>query len=124
MNLDVVLLCLTLNVYFEARGEPLAGQRAVAEVTLRRAQISGRGVCEEVFTDRQFSWTLSERPLVRDKTAWDAARRVAANVLTLPTNESRGATHFFNPSVANPKWHRSMCRTAVIGKHAFYKACR
>ena len=28
--------CLALNVYFESRGEPLAGQYAVAAVTLNR----------------------------------------------------------------------------------------
>src|SRR5262245_13587588 len=42
------LLCLARNVYFEARGEPLAGQYAVAEVTLNRRGTAGfpRTVCE------------------------------------------------------------------------------
>ncbi|MCR4301881.1 MAG: cell wall hydrolase, partial [Sulfuricaulis sp.] len=35
------LTCLALNVYFEARGEPSAGQFAVAEVTMNRVA-SGR----------------------------------------------------------------------------------
>ena len=35
------LVCLARNVYFESRGEPVAGQRAVAEVTMNRLA-SGR----------------------------------------------------------------------------------
>src|SRR5262245_29861041 len=33
---EAQLLCLAENVYYEARGEPMAGQYAVAEVTLNR----------------------------------------------------------------------------------------
>lgn len=55
--MEVMAFCLALNIYFEARNEPQSGQYAVAEVTLRRAAQTGRPVCNEVFTDAQFSWT-------------------------------------------------------------------
>src|SRR5271167_713382 len=44
------LECLAENVYFEARGEPLEGQYAVAEVTLNRtwAQNFPHTICEVV----------------------------------------------------------------------------
>src|SRR5262245_12358380 len=45
------LTCLAWNVYFEARGESLAGQRAVAEVTMNR-KASGRfadSICGVVY---------------------------------------------------------------------------
>jgi N-acetylmuramoyl-L-alanine amidase len=32
------LACLALAVYFEARGEPVAGQLAVAQVVINRAR--------------------------------------------------------------------------------------
>jgi spore germination cell wall hydrolase CwlJ-like protein len=122
--IDVMLFCLIANVYFEARGEPLAGQHAVAEVTLRRAAISGRNICNEVFEDRQFSWTLAERPVVRDAEAWKKAQAVALKALLAPTNFSRGATNFH--VVGKPprsKWHLKLCKTATIGNHVFYKEC-
>ena len=120
--IDVVLFCLAFNVYFEARGEPLAGQWAVAEVTITRAKNSGRGVCEEVFEDRQFSWNLMERPIVRKSQAWDTALYVAKGTLEHGSSFAKGATHFHNGSV-KPKWARSLCETARIGKHVFYRSC-
>ncbi len=122
--IDVVLFCLAFNVYFEARGEPLQGQWAVAEVTITRARASGRTVCEEVFEDRQFSWNLMERPIVRKGEAWDTALYVANMTLIQPTNFARGATHFFNPKKANPKWAKDMCKVTTIGKHVFYRSCQ
>ena len=120
--IDVVLFCLAFNVYFEARGEPLQGQWAVAEVTMLRAKNSGRSLCEEVFEDRQFSWNLIERPVVRKGEAWDTALYVARGTLISPANFSKGATHFHNNSV-KPKWAKSLCETVRIGKHIFYRSC-
>lgn len=121
--IDVVLFCLAWNVYFEARGEPQAGQHAVAEVTLRRADLSGRTVCEEVFEDRQFSWTQQySRPTVTNNKAWAKALEVANTTLLFPTNYSRGATHFHNKTV-KPKWSRQLCHATTINQHVFYKPC-
>ena len=55
-NLDKELHCLSLNVYHEARGEPIQGQLAVAYVTMNRL-VSGRypdSICNVVWQDRQF----------------------------------------------------------------------
>jgi cell wall hydrolase len=122
--IDVVLFCLAFNVYFEARGEPLQGQWAVAEVTMLRASLSGRSPCEEVFTDRQFSWTLMERPTITHRVAWDTALYVAKGTLEHGSSFAKGATHFFNPREANPKWAKEMCKVATIGKHVFYRSCQ
>jgi type II secretory pathway component PulM len=48
------LQCLAENVYFEARGEPLAGQYAVAEVTLNRTHARNfpRTICQVVHEHR------------------------------------------------------------------------
>ena len=52
------LLCLTMNVYHESRGEPESGQMAVAYVTLNRAVSQNRDVCSVVYEKSQFSWTM------------------------------------------------------------------
>src|SRR5438309_407628 len=53
--------CLARNIYFEARGEPAAGQYAVAEVTMNRkaSRFFPRSVCAVVYEKRAFSWTDS-----------------------------------------------------------------
>src|SRR5436305_144660 len=63
------LQCLAENIYFEARGEPLEGQYAVAEVTLNRtwSQNFPHTICAVVHESRwdpnrqrfvaDFSWT-------------------------------------------------------------------
>src|SRR5919106_4678476 len=51
--------CLARNVYYEARGEPIAGQYAVAEVTMNRKASPRypKTVCEVVYQKEAFSWT-------------------------------------------------------------------
>ncbi|MFL6765762.1 MAG: cell wall hydrolase, partial [Sphingomicrobium sp.] len=53
------LECLATGVYFEAKGEPLAGQLAVAKVIANRAQSGGRfpdSYCGVLFQRGQFSF--------------------------------------------------------------------
>ena len=38
MLLQSALICLAMNIYHEARSEPIAGRVAVAEVTLNRVE--------------------------------------------------------------------------------------
>jgi spore germination cell wall hydrolase CwlJ-like protein len=123
MLAEVFLTCLVWNVYFEARGEPLAGQIAVAEVTLRRADLSGRNDCAEVFEDRQFSWTQELRnPRITNKRAWHQAVEAVRIALLGQSNVSRGATHFHSVRV-NPRWTRTLCHATTIGRHVFYRPC-
>ena len=121
--IDVGLFCLAFNVYFEARGEPLAGQWAVAEVTMTRSANSSRSVCEEVFADRQFSWTLLTRPTITNRVAWDTALYVARGTLEHGSSFAKGATHFHSTKV-KPKWAKQLCVVTTIGKHVFYRSCQ
>jgi spore germination cell wall hydrolase CwlJ-like protein len=52
------ILCLTANLYFEARGEGVKGLKAVADVTLNRVKSKKypSSVCKVVFQKSQFSW--------------------------------------------------------------------
>ena len=122
--LETALVCLALNIYFEARSEPLEGQQAVAEVTLRRARRSGDSVCTTVYSPHQFSWTSlpEERRRVTDLRAWLLAGRVASSALSGWSDHARGATHF-HADYAAPSWAGSLCPTARIGRHLFYAEC-
>lgn len=128
-NLD----CLARNVYFEARGEPLAGQYAVAEVTLNRqaSRLYPRTICEVVYQKNwdplrkryvgAFSWTeFDTLPQPRGE-EWDRAWRVAEAVYYGKTSPTlQGALHF-HAAYIKPDWAKSKRRVARIGKHIFYR---
>lgn len=104
-------------VYSEARGEPYAGQVAVAAVVLNRVRsskfpntISGVVYQKGAFTavaDGQINLTPNE-------TAYKAARD-ALNGWD-PTN---GCLYYYNPSTATSKWIWSLTVEIKIGRHSF-----
>ena len=120
--------CLRKAIYFEARGESIKGQFAVAEVILNRAD-SGRypaTVCG-VVNQRgnggcQFSYTCDGRAdSMRDPESIDRAGRIARVMLDgAPRALTLGATYFHTTGV-RPDWSRRFARTAAIGAHLFYK---
>lgn len=118
------LLCLALNVYHEARGEPFAGQVAVAQVVMRRARYDRARACAVVAAPRQFSWTRTPSR-VRDKAAWGRAVLAAQKALLWAkgagVDESRGADHY-HASHVRPRWARGMWPVRQIGGHLFYRS--
>lgn len=116
------LRCLTEALYFEARGEPLSGQRAVAEVIMNRVDHPAfpKSVCGVVNQQGQFSY--KGRSLrMRDGAAASRARRVAAELLAgAPRSLTSGAT-YFHTTYVRPSWTHRFTRTARIGSHVFYR---
>lgn len=122
------LKCLADALYFEARGEPRAGQRAVAEVILNRrdsAQFPST-VCGVVTQGNsrgcQFSYHCSGRSLaIRERAAYARVHQVALEALSgAPRDLTGGATHFHTPAV-RPAWSNRFQRTVQIGRHIFYR---
>ena len=91
------LLCLTLNVYHEARGEPFLGQVAVAEVTLNRVDDLRwpDTVCEVVYQPYQFSWTLEDKDPPADLIAFHRAKQAAEYAME---NRSNTCLLYTSPS--------------------------
>ncbi|SDI66328.1 Cell Wall Hydrolase [Salipiger marinus] len=125
------LHCLAEALYFEARGETLKGQFAVAEVIMNRVD-SPRfpsTVCAVVKqgTGRkhacQFSYTCDGQPeQIHEPAAWDRVSKVAQAVLSgAPRALTKGAT-FYHTTAVRPSWSRAFTRTAEIGEHLFYRA--
>lgn len=126
--------CLALNVYFEARGEPVEGQLAVAMVTMNRVTSKQypNTVCGVVWQRRQFSWThdgKSDRP--RNREAWALAKKISKFVLNKygslkelsngALDLTNGALHYYAPDLANPRWAKHKEVTRRIGGHLFLK---
>ncbi|NJS40632.1 MAG: cell wall hydrolase [Rhodobacteraceae bacterium] len=125
---DAEWQCLTEALYFEARGESLKGQIAVAEVILNRVDspLYPRSVCGVVKQRGgggcQFSYVCDGRAdRMREKGAADLAGRIARAMLDgAPRLLTDGATHFHTRSV-RPGWSRRFDQTASIGAHVFYR---
>ena len=121
--------CLTEALYFEARGESVKGQFAVAEVILNRADSSRfpSSICKVVNqgTGRkhacQFSYTCDGRPEnVSDKKSWNRVGKVARLMMDgAPRSLTSGAT-FYHTTAVRPSWARKFRKTAQIGVHLFY----
>lgn len=121
--IDLLLMCLALTVYHEARGEPIEGQRAVAHVVMNRVSDPRwpGDVCRVTRQRDQFSWLGRVNPLPGDEFAWRVAVRVSHRVLVHRSTDTTGrATHYHNTSVA-PRWARTMTITKRIGRHVFYR---
>ena len=116
--------CLANAVYFESKGEPLAGQLSVAEVVLNRAR-SGRfasSVCGVVKQRGQFSFVRGGRlPAVpRAAAAWKKAVAIAHIAREDMADSPAARALFFHATRVRPAW-RGLKRIATVGNHIFYR---
>ena len=116
--------CLTEALYFEARGESIKGQVAVAEVILNRVD-SPRypdSVCGVVNQGCQFSYTCDGHSEAMHESGAEAqVGKIAAVMLEgAPRELTDGATHYHTVAV-NPRWASAFPMTAQIGVHRFYR---
>jgi spore germination cell wall hydrolase CwlJ-like protein len=129
-------VCLAQAIYFEARGEPLAGQFAVARVILNRTadRRFPNTICEVVYQDAerkdrcQFSFAcdgLPDEP--EDQMAWALARGMAEALMRVEQPRlSRSvlrATHYHANYVA-PWWAAKLGMAGRVGRHVFYARTR
>ena len=119
------LRCLAGAVYFEARGEPLAGQLAVAQVIINRAEDSRfpQSYCGVVAQPGQFSFMRGSRmPAIRTgSAAWERAVAVAQIAHQGLWESQAGDAVFFHARYVNPGWSRTKTRLAQIDTHIFYR---
>ena len=122
--------CLTEALYFEARGETIKGQFAVAEVIMNRVDSPRypNSVCGVINqgTGRkfacQFTYTCDGRAeVISEPAAFARLGKVAqAMIGGVDRGLTGGATHYHTSSVV-PSWAKRLTRTAKIGVHRFYR---
>ncbi len=127
------MTCLAMNVYHEARGEPLEGQFGVAEVTMNRVADNRYpdSICEVVHQKRwdslrkryvsAFSWTEFDAVDEPEGEAWERAVFVARTTIDGERSQSLdGAVHYHAAHI-RPSWSRGKRPVARIGRHLFYR---
>ncbi|MGH6946417.1 MAG: cell wall hydrolase [Kiloniellales bacterium] len=125
------LRCLALNIYWEARAEPLEDRWAIAHVTLNRVASPDfpDSICavvqqggEQSLGGCQFSWWCdgrSDTPF--EDEAWREARRLARRALTAPLPDPTGGALFFHNDSIEPAWAGEKQRLRQIGAHIYYR---
>ncbi|MFK5978614.1 MAG: cell wall hydrolase [Rhizobiaceae bacterium] len=123
--------CLAEGIYFEARGEPVRGQAAVAQVILNRVKNPAypKSICGVVYQNKnwrnrcQFSFACDRiRDRVRNKKLWSVARHIATE-----TSAGRiwfpqvGSSTHYHAIYVSPKWAKKMKKVGKIGLHVFYR---
>lgn len=122
--------CLAAGIYFEARGESVKGQAAVAQVILNRVRnpTYPNTICGVVYQNKtwrnrcQFSFACDGiKDRVKSPDHWNMAEEIAlattAGKIWLP--EVGSATHY-HANYVNPPWARTMRKVGHIGRHLFY----
>lgn len=133
------VLCLALNIYHEARGEPFEGRVAVAHVVVNRVNHKKfpNDVCDVVWQGKQgtlpqkngikpkvcqFSWTCDNNDTdPKNEKSFNDARELAKKVLAGEIKDPTQGSLFFHNTLVEPKWSQVKIRTRKIGNHIFYK---
>jgi spore germination cell wall hydrolase CwlJ-like protein len=120
--IDDDLSCMAGAVYFEAKGEPLSGQLAVAQVILNRTK-SGRfpkSACSVVKQRGQFSFVRRGRiPAIAGNRAYRTAVAVARVAMAESWDSPAADAMYFHTRRVSPGWH--LTKVAAIGNHVFYR---
>ncbi len=116
---DVQQTCIAQAVYYESKGEPVRGQRAVADVIINRTKRPGFAStpCGVIRQPHQFTNASRWRIPSAADPLWQRAKEIARNAIEGIGTVSTAITHFHAASV-RPGW--SMRRVAAIGGHIFY----
>ena len=131
------LMCLALNVYFEARSENMASQVAVSLVVMNRVKdhrfpntvcgvvkqgLTYKNSGQPVINKCQFSWHCDGKPdRPKNKQAWLKAQQVASIVLDgSMVDFTEGSTHY-HAHYVYPEWRKTKTKVTRIDSHIFYR---
>jgi len=123
--------CLATAIYFEARGEPVKGQIAVAQVVMNRV-FSGyypNDVCGVIYQNAnrhlscQFTFACDgKRKVINERGAWARASRIAKQTLAGQLYETAvGTSTHYHAVYVHPNWVREMKKNVRYGIHNFYR---
>lgn len=124
--------CLATAIYFEARGEPMKGELAVAQVVINRLKNPAypNTICGVVYQNKdmrnacQFSFACDGiKDRITDQTSWKRAQTLAKRVLNEDNwwNADVGSSTHYHATYVRPRWAKTMKKMQKLGHHVFYK---
>jgi len=117
--------CLAGAIYFESRGEPLAGQLAVGQVIVNRSEsgVFPSDYCGVVYQRSQFSFVRGgTMPSIdRHSLAWQRASAIARIAHEGLWDSQAGDALYFHARSVHPSWSRTKIARATISSHVFYR---
>ena len=129
-EIDRATRCLADAIYYEAGFEPEQGKRAVAQVVLNRVRHPAypSSVCDVVYegaersTGCQFTFTCDgSKARAPVPSAWQSARRVAAQALSGQIEPSVGMATHYHANYVIPYWAKNLTKITMVGQHIFYR---
>ena len=128
------IMCIAVAIYFEARGEPLAGRFAVAEVVINRMRDPRypSDACSVVYDGGEalhecaFSFYCdgkSDQPDL-NSVDWDSAQRVAQAVYEGRSAPVVGEATHYHALWVHPDWVLGSHVVATVANHIFYKGVK
>jgi spore germination cell wall hydrolase CwlJ-like protein len=136
------VLCLAQNVYFEARGENISGQMAVAHVTINRVKNDKypNTICGVVYQAKFSKWWLSQgkkvpikyqcqfswycdgkSDMITDWKTFDNIVEVSRQIIRGHHEDNTNGAIFYHADYVKPKWSDSLQVSAVFDSHIFYR---
>lgn len=115
------IMCLAIAIYFEARGEPYMGQRAVANVVINRVEDHRYPdtVCGVVFEKKAFSFTHDGKSdKMKNKKA--KVKAMELSKLTLEGDLLGITSTHYHATYVSPFWAKHYKFDGKIGVHVFY----
>lgn len=114
------LICLTNNIYFEARGESDLGKVAVGYVTINRTNsgIYPTAICDVVYQKVkhtcQFTWACNRHAVIRNWQAWINCYYAAIDVVMKKEDDPTHGSLYFHVG------HKTSAKQIQIGHHIFH----
>lgn len=120
---DVVTMCLALNVFMESRGEPKKAQYAVLEVVHNRSKHKDfpNDYCSVIKHPNAFSWVKNHKSMKPPKfelESWKESIAVARDFQLNRTNYTKGALYFNHVKLGVR--YKTNVKSVKIGQHVFY----
>ena len=129
---DAQWRCLAEAIYFEARGEQVKGQFAVAEVILNRVKsdrfpsticnVIGQGTSSGRRYQCQFTYKCDGyKDIIAEKRAYARVAKVARLAMDGAAEEVTDGALYYHTKYVRPRWSRKFTQTAAIGVHLFFR---
>ncbi len=126
---DEALVCLARTVYWEAKGEGVAGMEAVASVVINRLAAEGfpATLCAVVMDGQekatcQFGWWCDGKSdTATEPEQYAMALDVARRALNQELDDRTEGALYFAAGGSRPEWTSSMVETLAVGDHVFFR---